>query len=133
MSTEKNHMEAVYYLLSRDSAVTALVGSKIFPVAEPQQDGYPAIIYSQLDDDEILTKDGPQVNGQRFSLEIYGETYSSVQNVAKAARALLRWYTGEISGTTYRISYQDQQDMRQEEETENFGVVQDYSLRIINQ
>lgn len=126
-------MEAVYYLLSRDSAVTALVGSKVFPVAEPQQDGFPAIVYSQLDDDEILTKDGPQANGQRFSLEIYGESYSSCQDVAKAAKAVLRWYTGTIAGYTYRISYADQQDMKFEPETETFGLVQDYSLRIINQ
>lgn len=126
-------MKAVYYLLSRDSAVTALVGSKIFPVTEPQQDGVPAIVYSQLRDNKIKTKDGPQADGQAFSLEIYGLTYSSVHDVANAAQNKLEWYTGEIDGVTYRISYEDQQDMKYDPETETFGLAQDYSLRIINQ
>ena len=131
MSANKNHMEAVYQILIGDLAVTTLVGSKIYPVSEPQSEGYPVVIYSQLDDDKIVTKDGPIDNGKRFSLEIYSETYTEAQAVGKACKDLLGWYTGTVDAVSYRIVYDDQQDLQKEENTETFGIVQDYRLRIL--
>ena len=133
----KNHMEAVYQLLDQDSAVVALVGTNIFPGTIPQKNGYPAIVYSQLGEDRIETKDGPIMNGHRFTLEIYADIddpaggYPKAQSIAKAAKNLLEWYTGTVDGTTYQIRFKDQEDAPIEDAPEAFKIMQDYSLRVL--
>jgi hypothetical protein len=59
----KNHIAAVYQLLVGDAATVALVGTNIFPGQIPQKNGYPAIVYSQLSEDMIESKDGPIATG----------------------------------------------------------------------
>jgi len=133
----KNHMEAVYKLLRDDTEVVALVAMNIFPGTIPQKNGYPAIVYSQLNEDMQETKDVPIPNGHRFTLEIYADLddaaggYPKAQSIAKAAKNLLQWYTGVVDGSSYRIRFQDQTDAPLEESPEAFKIVQDYSLRVL--
>lgn len=136
MSANKNHIAAVYQLLVQDTATVALVGTNIFPGQVPQKNGYPAIVYSQLGENRIETKDGPVKDGHRFSLEIYADAndnaggYVKAQDVANAAKNLLEWYNGTVDGTTYRIRFVDQTDATFEDVSEVFKIVQDYTLRI---
>lgn len=127
----RNHMQAVYKLLSGESTITALVGSKVFPVTEPQQDGYPVIVYSQLNEERIESKDGPILNGHRFTIDIYAESYSECHSIAQATKTLLEWYNGTVDGVQYAIRFTDQQDQDFEDETQTFGIVQDYSLEVL--
>lgn len=128
-------MEAVYYLLQQDSTVNSIVGTNIFPYTRPQKQGFPAIVYSQLSEDMIETKDLPIPNGHRFTLEIYADEhdpeggYVKAQNIAKACRNLLQWYTGTINENTYRIRFESQSDAAYEEEPEAFKILQDYKLK----
>ena len=133
----KNHMEAVYQLLVHDAAVVALVGTNIFPNSVPQKNGYPAIVYSQLSEDRIESKDGPIMNGHRFTLEIYANLddvsggYPKAQSIAKACKDLLIWYTGTVDSTMYQIRFKDQMDAPIEESPEAYKITQDYSLRVL--
>lgn len=137
MSTNKNHMEAVYQLLRDDTAIQALVGSRIFPTQRPQESGFPAIVYSQLSEDRIETKDISIPNGHRFTLELYADQddptggYPKVQSIAKACKNLLEWYDGTVDSQKYRIRFRDQNDAPFEEAPEAFKIIQDYSLRVI--
>ena len=122
-------MEAVYQILIADAATTNLVGSKIYPVTEPQKQGYPAVVYSQLNEDYIDTKDGPIENGYRFTIEIYSESYTEAQAVAKVIKDKLKWYTGDVDSFSYTIKYTDKQDLPFDPDTMTFGIVQDYGLK----
>ena len=136
MSANKNHMEAVYSLLIADTSLVALVGSRIYPGQRPQNSGYPCVVYSQLSEDRIETKDGPVKNGHRFTLEIYASLddssggYPKAKSVATACKNLLEWYGGTIAGNTYRIRFTDENDAPFEESPEAFKIIQDYSLRV---
>ena len=133
----KNHIAAVYQLLVGDAATVALVGTNIFPGQIPQKNGYPAIVYSQLSEDMIESKDGPISNGQRFTLEIYAAIddvaggYPKAQSIANAAKNKLQWYNGTVNGTKYQIRFEDQNDAEFEEDPEAFKIIQDYSLEIL--
>lgn len=133
----KNHTAAVYQLLVDDSDVVDLVGTNIFPGQIPQKNGYPAVVYSQLSEDMIESKDGPISNGQRFTLEIYASIddaaggYPKAQSIANACKNLLQWYNGTVDGTKYQIRFEDQNDAPFEEEPEAFKIIQDYSLEVI--
>jgi hypothetical protein len=136
MSDNKNHIAAVYQLLVGDAATIALVGTNIFPGQVPQKNGYPAIVYSQLGENRIETKDGPVEDGYRFTLEIYADIddavggYVKAQSIATAAKNLLEYYNGTTDGTRYRIRFVDQTDATYEDVSEVFKIVQDYTLRI---
>lgn len=129
-------MEAVYQLLVGDTTVVSLVGSKIYPGLRPEQSGFPCVVYSQLSENRIETKDIPVKNGHRFSLEIYAAEndasggYPKAKQIAQACKNLLEWYTGMVSGYTYRIRFVDENDAPFEESPEAFKIIQDYSLRV---
>lgn len=131
-----NHMEAVYKLLQQNSSVNNLLGTKIFPYTRPQKQGFPAVVYSQLSEDMIESKDGPIKNGHRFTLEIYADEndptggYPKAQAIAKACRNVLQWFTGTVDGYNYRIRFENQNDAAYEEEPEAFKIIQDYKLNV---
>ena len=130
-------METVYKLLKDDAQVVSLVAMNIFPGTIPQKNGYPAIVYSQLSQNWLKTKDGKVADGHRFTLEIYADLndsaggYPKAKSVSQAAEDLLGWYRGSIDGYTYFISIEDETDASVEEETEAFKIVQDYTLRVL--
>ena len=137
MSDSFNHMEAVYYLLQQDATVSGIVGTNIYPYTRPQKSGFPAVVYSQLSEDMIESKDGPIKNGHRFTLEIYADEndptggYPKAQSVAKACRDRLQWFTGTVGDYRYRIRFENQNDAAYEEAPEAFKILQDYTLRVI--
>ena len=136
LDSAHNHMEAVYYLLQQDATVSGIVGTNIFPYTRPQKQGFPAVVYSQLSEDMIESKDGPIKNGHRFTLEIYADEndadggYPKVQSIAKACRNRLQWFTGVVGNYTYSIRFESQNDAAYEEEPEAFKIIQDYKLNV---
>lgn len=51
----------LYAILSGDAAITALVGTRIYPDAMPEETTYPAIVFSRTSTEPVGT-----ISGQRF-------------------------------------------------------------------
>ena len=123
---------AIYSLLSNDSAVTAYVSDRIYPVNVPDQIQYPAIVYSQLSEDELDSKDAPIHNGYLFSVDIYAGSYNQAQVIANAARKALHWRTVTVEDLgTVRFKMEDRADTDLDEEKDMYHTALDFRGRII--
>lgn len=124
--------KAIFELLSNDTTVTGLVGTKIYPNIIAQQTTYPAVAYSQVSEEFDSSKDGPIPTGRfTYQFDIYADTYPTAQSIANAIKSTLDWYTGTAAGQTIsRIKKGDESDDIWEEDKEYFHVVQNYSITI---
>lgn len=122
--------KAIYTLLAADAAVTALVGTRIYPNTLPQVSAYPCIIYGQVDEQYLETKDAAILNGYRQQIDIYAPDYAMAQAIAQAVKTALHWTRATIEGLgTLRLKLLDASDALWEDEKQLFHVVQDFALK----
>lgn len=121
---------AIWQILRDDAAFMTSIASKVYPVQLPPSVSYPAVVYGQVSENSISTKDGPVRDGWRWQIDTYASTYASAQEIAQALRSRLDWYTATLpEAGTIRISFIDQSDNIYEDEKELFHITQDYLLR----
>lgn len=125
-----NPISAVWQILKEAPSVYALTGQRVYPRNLAQNVGYPAVVYSQLSDNSVSTKDGVASVDIDFRIEIYAETYTTAQDIAEAVKNTLTEYEGSISGIGSVANYlNDQNDAPWEGDVELFKIVQDYNLQ----
>lgn len=87
--------DAIYYLLTNDAAVAAIVGTRIYPDLATQGATYPFIVYGIEQTQPSDTKDGPSVlDVVTFSVMSFAKSYVQARDMAKAVRAELDRYSG---------------------------------------
>ena len=84
------------------TAITDLVGTKIYPVRYPQGalENKPFITYQLIDEPTVNTHDGKSVYKARVQVDAWGETYLSAHAVGDALHAALHGYRGSWSPYT---------------------------------
>lgn len=81
-------------VLEAASAVTALVGARIYPMTLPQGVTLPAIRYRVIDDVPVLSQSGnSNLSQPRVQLTCCATTYAGAEAVARALRATLHGKT----------------------------------------
>jgi len=82
--------KGIYYILSNNTAITELVGTRIFPLVAPITTKFPFIVYDLYNDDPTIDKDGPSTL-DKFDIRVtaYAETYTSIDRVGAAIRETL--------------------------------------------
>ncbi len=91
----------VYQLISTDAAVTALVGSKVFPGRLPQNTVMPAVVYELIGSREILpinAQAGGVLLRSRVQVSVLAKSYAEVKTVHEAIRKALLFQRGLIAG-----------------------------------
>lgn len=125
-----NPIAAVWQILKETASVYTLTNQNVYPNILPSHTGFPAIVYGQLSEDKIETKDALINNGWRFQLEFYAEKYADLQQLSEAVKAVLQYYSGTVNEVgTVRIRFLDQSDALWEEDKELYKLIQDYSLK----
>jgi len=110
----------VFRIMSQSPAVSAIVGSRIYPVNLPQGAQVPAIVYTIEAIDPLVTLNG-EVGIDNGSIEIicWSKDYSQSHAMAAAVREAFGG-SGTFITTTGMQDFQD-------EDTRNFGVVMNMS------
>lgn len=106
--------------LTTVAAVTALVGSRIYPLKVPQGATMPCIRYANISTIERVNAMGndPGPVSQRMQLDCYGTTYASARAVFEATQAALQRYRGTEAGIEVMASFiDDEQDSFEEDAT----------------
>jgi hypothetical protein len=108
-----NSGNIIYSLLTANSGVTALVGTKIRPMKAAQSDSYPYVIYESISTPSLQTKDGNSGwYKMRFQLSMLATSLSSVQSIATAIRNALDGQNGTIATYTVQaITFEDERDI----------------------
>jgi len=122
-----NPETGVYELLSTNAALVAEVGANIYPVTAPQNVAAPYIVYTQLDEKEQMTQDGPVSDGWSFQVSIIGGSNLQSRVVSRFVKASLNWVTVALdSGETIRTRFDDESDASFQQEEKYYQIVQDY-------
>jgi hypothetical protein len=98
--------------LANSTAVTALVGNRVFPVVAPAEAVYPFVTWRRVAVQRLQTLSIP-VGLPRVTLDfsIYGATYDQARQVADAMRTVLDGYGGTVDNTVvHRASVENETD-----------------------
>jgi len=94
------------------TAVTSIIGTRIYPVLAPASAALPLVTWRRSGIERGQTLAGP-VGLPRVSVEfsIYGTTYEQAREVADSMRVVLDGYGGTVDNTTVRqTSLEDESD-----------------------
>ena len=84
---------AIYYILSNNTAVKNLIGTKIYPLVLPELTPLPAIVYERNSDLEY-SLDGAGISTSAVDITILSENYSNTMAISEAVYTALQWYKG---------------------------------------
>ena len=105
--------KAIYNILSTNSDVSTLVGTRIFPNVAPQTTTFPFIIYDVTGVQPNDTKDGAStLDTNDVMISCYSETYSQASDLAQKIRVAMDrinegTYGGEQIQSSQFQSYND--------------------------
>ena len=120
---------AIYSILSADLGLKALVSTRIYPLLLPQNATLPALTYARVSTErESAFVSDPGLSTARIQVDVWGDTVSSVQNVAEEVRGALHRYKGTIAAVVVEESHIENEVMMYEPETEIFHIVLDFSI-----
>lgn len=105
---------SIYSELSNESTITALVGTRIYPVIAPQSANFPLIVYEKISVDEGYSSSGPDgVFFSTYRFHIFSYTLSE----AEAIKSALRNFLSDTVGT---FGTNDLNHLRVEAESDEF-------------
>lgn len=91
-----------------DTDVNALVSGRIYHERMPQKATMPAIVFSRVSTSQNSLLDGVDTLTQvRIQFDIYGDTSSSVRDLATKVRTLYNGHRGDLGGAAVQFATLD--------------------------
>lgn len=81
--------------LAADTAVAAIVSTRIYPLQLPQSPTYPAITYQRISN--TGTNGNTALRESRWQISCWAQTYLGALALSAAVKALLEEYTNTVS------------------------------------
>lgn len=91
----------IYALLSQASAVTAVVGARIYPLQVPQEDELPALVYEHISStplDRLDAASAYNLAQTRISVSCVSTDYAVLKAVLRDVRTACHYQRGLIGG-----------------------------------
>ena len=122
---------AIYSLLVNDSAVAAIVGTRIYPELAEEGASAPYIVYSVVSNTPSDTKDGTPIDEAQLEIFSVGSTYAAASDLAGKVRAALDRKSQIVVGTvTVQSIHYTNEVVEVSEKRDLYISVQDYTTRI---
>lgn len=103
--------KAIYPLLNNDATLTALVGSKIYPVKAPQNTSVPFVVFTVNATLPVNTKEGVATKEQKqLQVDTYASTLANAGDIAEAIRNILDNHSGTTNNVNIRQMWFDDED-----------------------
>lgn len=126
--------EGLFYYLSQNGGVSAIVAARIFPLVIPQATAatllrQPCLVYTRLEvrrQQKFCGTDG--LVRSEFQLDCYATTYAGSQNLAAATRAALIDFRGVMGSVDVRTTFLDSEHDLVEPDPGLYRVVQRFIL-----
>lgn len=99
--------------LKADSAVAALVGTRIYHEKLPQKPTYPALAYARTSTERQMTLSGPSSLTQvRIALDAWTHSSAEMKSLAAAVRSAVSGVTGNLGGVSIQhCTYESEADL----------------------
>lgn len=122
---------AIYSLLVNDSAVSAIVGTRIYPELAEEGASAPYIVYSVVSNTPSDTKEGTPIDEAQLEIFSVGNTYAAANDLADKVRAALDRKSQVVVGTvTVQSIHYTNEVVEVSERRDLYISVQDYTTRI---
>ena len=107
--------EALIAKLLDTSGVSAIVGTRVFPLSLPQGSAKPAITVQRVSGAPLYADDGEVgLEAARMQIDCWAETYSGAKLLSRAARDCLSAFSGTHEGINFRYLMLDaERDLRE--------------------
>jgi len=89
----------VAHLLS-DEKITSIIQDRLFPLAVPQDEDVPAIVYQRISSPRTLTLTGESASNPRIQLSCYAKTFGQAKQMAITLYNSLDFFRGELGNKT---------------------------------
>jgi hypothetical protein len=90
---------ALYNYLSAYAGLTALIGTRIYPLQLPQNAKYPAVAYQQISGPRIHAMGtDPGMTYPRYQFTCWGDDHDDAAAIAKQIRLAFTNYSGTMGG-----------------------------------
>ena len=95
----------LYQRLTSQTAVSSLIGSRVYPLIAPQGTPLPLVVYQRTSVERPQSLSG-NVGNPLVTLQLttYGTSYTSVKSIARAVRIAIDGWTGTTAGVTIQRS-----------------------------
>lgn len=91
--------------LATFSGLTALVGTRIYPLIMPQDAAFPAVTYQKISGPRVHAKEGPLGEAYpRFQVSVWAKEFGDSRRVSEQVRLALDGWRGTVAGVTVRDS-----------------------------
>jgi len=126
-----NAGKAVYGILSANSGVTDIVGTRIFPEIAEQEAVTPFVIYQLQSVAPEDTHDGPsKLDEVRFEFLCYADSYNEAADLGVAVRAALDRVSGTYNGVNVESVQFNDVDVEIEYDPRRYSQVLKFTFRI---
>lgn len=126
----------LYQRLTSQTAVSSLIGSRVFPLLAPTGTPLPLVVYQRTSVERPQSLTGNVGNPVvTLQLTTYGTSYTSVKTIARAVRLAVDNWTGTTAGVTIQrttlVTEADGVDMPADDQMlPYYSVQQSYEFRI---
>jgi hypothetical protein len=126
----------LYQRLTSRTAVSSLIGTRVFPMLAPQGAPLPLVVYQRTGVDRPQSLAGNVGNPVvTLQLTTYGTSYTSVKNIARQIRLAVDGWTGTTASVTIQrttlVSEADGVDMPADDQMlPYYNVQQSFEFRI---
>lgn len=123
--------KVIYNVLKDNAGVSALVGTKIYPMVAPQGTASPLVVYQRIDNDPNDTKTGTsKLDFHRVQITAWGATNTEAESLDDAIRTAIDRYEGTVSGVVVDgVQYLNTTDTY-DENAEEYGKISDYYIMV---
>lgn len=105
MSLQEAPEAFLYQRLASQTAVSSLIGTRVYPLLAPQGTPMPLVVYQRTGVDRPQSLSGNVGNPVvTLQLTTYGTSYTSVKSIARAVRLAVDGWTGTTAGVTIQRS-----------------------------
>ena len=123
---------AIYSMLKDDSAVSALVGTRIYPELAEEGAATPYVVYSVVSNTPVDTKDSAPVDEAQLEVFSVADTYAEANDLADKVRAALSRQEKTVADTVTVQSIKYTNEVTEVSAERNMYIsVQDYTARTI--
>lgn len=122
---------AIYSMLKDDSAVSALVGTRIYPELAEEGAVTPYVVYSVVSNTPVDTKDSAPVDEAQIEVFSVADTYAAANDLADKVRTALSRQSKKVLDTVTVQSIKYTNEVTEVSAERNMYIsVQDYTVRI---
>lgn len=123
--------KAIYSILTGDSDVNAIVGTRVYPQIAAQEAAFPFVVYVLQDTSPSDTKSGVSTLDEvRYDIVVASETYAEASDLTNKIRTALDRYTGTVAGVVIDSIQFIDLDADNDPGTETYLTSSEYIIRV---